>query len=323
MAINLMALEPLKVSRDLSGYITYVYGPSGSGKTSLGASFPKPLILAFEIGYRTIPGVIAQNITTWGELRQVLRELKKPEVKQRFSSIIVDTVDIASALCEKYVCSQLDIENIGDGGWAKNGWAKVKKEWEETWRAVAMEGYAVLFISHSKDKIFKRKDGTEYNQIVASCSTAYNEIIKNMVDLMGYIQVENNERRLILRSPDDSIDCKSRFKYIDPVIPFGYQELVDAMNRAIDKDAQMTGNQYITNDKVELPVATIYDYDTLMAEFQQLAGELMSKNSDYYAPRITKIIEKYLGKGKKISEATIDQAEFIYLIISEIKDDLI
>ena len=26
MAINLLALEPHKVSRDLSGYITYVYG---------------------------------------------------------------------------------------------------------------------------------------------------------------------------------------------------------------------------------------------------------------------------------------------------------
>ena len=26
MAINLMALQPHKVSRDLSGYITYIYG---------------------------------------------------------------------------------------------------------------------------------------------------------------------------------------------------------------------------------------------------------------------------------------------------------
>ena len=26
MAINLLALEPHKISRDLSGYITYVYG---------------------------------------------------------------------------------------------------------------------------------------------------------------------------------------------------------------------------------------------------------------------------------------------------------
>lgn len=37
MAINLLALEPHKVSRDLSGYITYVYGAPKVGKTTLGS----------------------------------------------------------------------------------------------------------------------------------------------------------------------------------------------------------------------------------------------------------------------------------------------
>ena len=48
MAINLLALEPHKVSRDLSGYMTYIYGPGGAGKTTFGAATPKPLLLAFE-----------------------------------------------------------------------------------------------------------------------------------------------------------------------------------------------------------------------------------------------------------------------------------
>ena len=34
MAINLLGLTPNKVSRDLSGYITYIYGPGGAGKTT-------------------------------------------------------------------------------------------------------------------------------------------------------------------------------------------------------------------------------------------------------------------------------------------------
>ena len=34
MGIDLMALQPHKVSRDLSGYITYVYGAEKSGKTT-------------------------------------------------------------------------------------------------------------------------------------------------------------------------------------------------------------------------------------------------------------------------------------------------
>ena len=322
MAIDLLAIQPHKVSRDLSGYITYIYGPGGAGKTTFGASCKKPLLLAFELGYKALPGVMAQPVQSWGEVKQVLRDLKRPEVKEVYSTIVVDTVDIASQLCEKYMCNQLGIENIGDGGWATNGWAKAKKEWEQTWRAFTMEGYAVVFISHSKDKVFKKKDGTEYNQITPSCSTAYEEIIKNMVDIMGYIEIENGQRKLILRSADDSVDCKSRFKMIAPEIPFGYNELVDALNEAIDKEAALTNGEFVTNESFKAPEVTNYNYDALMEEFKNLVGAVMTK-SQSNAVKLTAIVDKYLGKGKKVAEATPEQSELIYLIISEIKSDLL
>ena len=53
---------------------------------------PRPLIIAFERGYSAIPGVFAQDVNSWGEFKQVVRELKKPEVKERFKTIILDTV---------------------------------------------------------------------------------------------------------------------------------------------------------------------------------------------------------------------------------------
>ena len=323
MAINLLELQPHKVSRDLSGYMTYIYGPGGAGKTTFGVATPKPLLLAFERGYNALPGVIAQDVTSWGEVKQILRELKKPEVKAVFSTIVVDTVDIASALCEKYLCNQLGIENIGDGGWSTNGWAKVKKEWESTWREVTMQGYALVFISHAKDKTFTRKDGSTYNQVVPSCSTAYNEIIKNMVDIMGYIDVENGQRKLVLRSSDDSVDCKCRFKHIMSTIDFSYKSLVSALNDAIDAEADETNHEYVTDDKVITPIVKEYDYDALMREFGDITGDLMTKNALSYGPKITHIIEKYLGKGRRVNETTPDQAEFIHLIITEIKEDLV
>ena len=322
MAIDLLNIQPHKVSRDLSGYMTYIYGSGGVGKTTFGVATPNPLLLAFERGYNALPGVYPQDVNSWGEMKQILRELKKPEVKDRYSTIIVDTVDVASQLCEKYMCNQLGIENIGDGGWSVNGWAKVKKEWETTFREVAMLGYAIVFISHDKEKTFKRKDQTEYNQIVPSCSTAYNEIIKNMVDIMGYVVNENGDRKLILRSSDDSIDCKCRFKHIAPIIPFGYQNLVDALNEAIDKEASATNHQYVTDEKSTLntPATPEYDHEALVNEFQDIVGKLMSTGTTN-APKITRIVDKYLGKGKKVIEASPDQAEFIYLIIDEIKDE--
>lgn len=320
MAINLLGLTPNKVSRDLSGYITYIYGPGGAGKTTFGVQAPGALLLAFERGYNALPGVLAQDITTWGQMKEVLRELKKPEVKAAFKTIIVDTVDIASVLCEKYICSQLGIENIGDGGWGTNGWAKVKREWEQTFRAITMDGYAVVFISHSKEKVFKPKTGNEYTQIVPSCSTAYNEIIKNMSDIVGYIDVNGNERKLVLRSPDGSIECKCRFKHITPVIDFSYQSLVNALNEAIDKEAAETDNKFVTNERATAAAVVEYDYEALMTEFSAVAGDLMNKNQGKYGPMITQVIDRILGRGKKISDTTPDQAEFVYLILQEVKE---
>ena len=91
MAINLLDIQPHKVSTDLSGYITYIYGAPKTGKTTLASQMPGAILLAFEKGYNVLPGVMAQDITSWGDMKQVYRELKKPAVKEKFQSIVVDT----------------------------------------------------------------------------------------------------------------------------------------------------------------------------------------------------------------------------------------
>ncbi len=328
MGINLLSIEPHKVSTDLSGYITFIYGPAKVGKTTFGSQMPDALCLAFERGYNAIPGIIAQDITSWGEMKQVVRELKKPEVRARFKSLVIDTVDIASDLCQKYLCNQLGIDNIGDGGWAVNGWAKYKKEFEETFRTLAQLGYAIVFLSHDKDKTIKLQNGFEYNQTGSSVQSSALTIIENMSDIIGYAHPKVNPDNtssvvLTLRSRDNSVRCGCRFQYIDEEIPFSYKELEKALNKAIEKEANLHNNKYVTEERNAAIEEKIYDYESLMAKFSDLVGELMIKDSAYYQPRITQIVDKYLGKGKKVSEATIDQAEFIYLIIEEIKDELV
>lgn len=325
MAINLLELTPHKVSRDLSGYITFIYGPAKSGKTTFGSQMPGALLLAFERGYNAIPGIIAQDITTWGEMKQVMRELKKPEVKERFKSIIIDTADIAADLCQKYICSQLGIENIGDGGWTTNGWAKYKKEFEDVFRTLAQLGYAVVFISHDKEKTIKPQNSQEYQQIGSSMQSSALSIIENMSDIIAYAhpKVTENDSRMVLtlRSFDNSIRCGCRFKYIQPEIDFTYDALTKALNDAIDKEASETNNQYVTDERVAAPILKEYDFDALMATFKDLAGQLMQR-SQTNGLKITQIVDKYLGKGKKVGEATPDQAELIHLIVTEIKEDL-
>lgn len=327
MAIDLLGIKPHKVSRDLSGYITFIYGPAKVGKTTFGSKMPGHLILAFERGYNALPGVMIQDVTSWGEMKQIVRELKKPEVKEVYKSIIIDTVDVAADACQKYICNQLGIENIGDGGWSTNGWAKYKKEFEDTFRTLTQLGYAVVFISHDKEKTIKLQGQPEYQQISSTMQSSAMAIVENMSDIIGYahpIVDKNGESRrvLSLRSSDNTIRCGCRFRYIEPEIEFSYESLTNALNRAIDKEANETNNQFVTNERQAAPILKEFDYEGLMAEFQDLVGGLMNKNPQYYGPRITQIVDKYLGKGKKVSDATIDQAEFIALIIDEIRADL-
>ena len=88
-------------------------------------------------------------------MKQAVRQLKQPEVKERFTSVIIDTVDIAATLCDKYVCSQNEVDSINKIPYGQ-GWNLLKKEFEEVFRTITQLGYAVCFISHVKEVPFKR-----------------------------------------------------------------------------------------------------------------------------------------------------------------------
>jgi hypothetical protein len=325
MAIDLLSLQPHKVSRDLSGYITFVYGAPKTGKTTLATQMEGCLLLAFEPGYHALPGVIAQDVTTWGEMKQVYRELRKPEVQATFKAVIIDTIDIAADRCKKYICQQNDIEDLGDLGYGK-GWTKFKEEFNEVFRGLTQLGYAVFFIGHHKEAtITDPATGAEKIIIRPSLSNSTREVIAGMADIYGYARQrgEGQMSQLVLRNTDGSIECGSRFKYIDNEITLGYQNLVDTIQKAIDKEAAELGGKFVTDERVVAPIAVTYDYDALMKEFSTIAGQLMERDSGVNQPKITAIVDKYLGKGKKISEAKPDQAEFIHLIVSEIKETLL
>ena len=329
MAINLLDIKPHKVSRDLSGYITFIYGPAKIGKTTLATQMPGALLLAFEKGYNTIPGVIAQDVTTWGEMKQIFRELKKPEVQEVYKTIIIDTVDVACDLCQKYICSQLGIDQMGEGGWGVNSWPRYKKEFEDVFRGLTMMGYAVVFISHSKSGVDKDQNGREFGYIKPTTQSSALQIIENMADIYAYarsyVDSSGEEKRVLtLRSPAGSgVSCGSRFKYISPEVPLNYEALTMAITEAIDKEAKEHNNAFVTNDRETAPIVKDYDFDAYMKKFEEYVGTLMSKDQDYYAPRITQIVEKYLGKGRKMSGVTRDQAELVYLVVTEIEEDLV
>jgi hypothetical protein len=134
------------------------------GKTTFAVQAPRNLLLALERGYNAIANANAVDITKWIEIKQYLKQLEKPEVKDMFDTISIDTVGQMWDLCEQYVCAQNNVENILDIPYGK-GYVMAKKEFEGALRKITMLGYGLILISHVDTKTEKTSDGTEVDII--------------------------------------------------------------------------------------------------------------------------------------------------------------
>ena len=334
---DLLSIQPHQVSRDMRGYSVFFYGEPKSGKTTTATKFPNHLLLAFEKGYNAIPGAMAQPINSWSEFRKVLRQLKDPEVQKKFETIIIDTADIAYDYCEKYICANNNVDTIGDIGYGK-GYTLVGKEYDEALRSIVQMNYGLVLISHAQDKTFTDEAGKEFNQIIPTLGTRPRNIVSRMCDIIGYSRsVQDAEghtsTKLFMRGTPRYV-AGSRFKYTPDYIDFSYTELCKAISEAIDKQMKEDGEEYFTDTKNNLYEDTTksLDFDELMKEFSTIIANIPGsadahgdteegiKFKEYWQPRISQIIENYLGKGHKIKDATRDQVEAIDLIVSELKD---
>lgn len=337
MAIDLLSIKPHQVSRDMRGYTVFLYGEPKSGKTTTATKFPRHLLLAFEKGYNAIPGAMAQPINSWAEFRQVLRQLKKPETKEIFETIIIDTVDIAYSYCEKYICANAErpdggfgVDSIGDIPYGK-GYTLVGQEFDESLRTIAQLDYGLVMISHATDKVFKDESGDEYNRIVPTLDKRAKNIVSRMVDLYGYSRIVTDEEgkdstKLFLRGTS-RYEAGSRFKYTPNYIDFNYDSLVAAIGEAIDKQAKEDGKELFTEKRENLYTDTTQElnFDDLMSEFKSIINNITSIASpedmtNIYGPKITDIVEKYLGKGGKVGEMSRGQVEALSLILADLKE---
>lgn len=320
--INLLDITPHQVSRDLRGYSVMFYGEPKSGKTTIASKFPNHLILAFEKGYAAIPGAMAQPINSWSDFKKVLKQLKDPNVQQKFETIVIDTADIAYDYCEKYICNLEGVDAINQVPYG-GGYTKAGKEFDESLRLITQLNYGLVIISHAADKTFTSENGTEYNQIVPTLANKPRLICQRLCDIIGYSRSIESEAglvtKLFMRGTPRYV-AGSRFKYTPDAIEFTHANLVKAINDAIDQQMQEDGAENFTDKRDTVNQAPIsLDFDALMVEFKEVAGHLMEKDAEYYKPRIAEIIEKYLGKGKKIADCTRDQVEQIDLILYDLR----
>ena len=329
MDLDIFSLEPSKISRDLKGKYILIYGQPKTGKSTFGSQLPRGLFLNFEQGTNALAGIRSVPILRWSDFKKVLSQLRKPQAREMYDTIVVDTASIAWQLCEKYVCQREGVESIREIPWGQ-GWGMLRNEFAECWREITLLGFGILFIAHSKEKPTEMQD-EDGNTITAVAPDLPNQcytIINSIVDIIGYLQVQlNNDGtsvRFLYTRSTPTVFAGSRYQYLAPKIKFGYQELVDAIGNAIDMAVERDGAQ--VTDHTEIAQIKDRPFPEIMDEAKTiwmtyLNNTATDEEKDQHLNIMRDIIRKVFGtEDFKLSQAVPSQADLLELFISEMKD---
>ena len=324
MALDLLNLQPSVISRDLKGKFVCIYSIPKAGKTSLACQFPKNLLLGFEHGWNAISGAMAVDITKWADFKLYLRQLEKPELKEKFNTITIDTVGLAWEMCEQYICSQNSVQKISDIPWG-GGYTACKKEFEACLRKITQLGYGLVIIAHSEKRVEKRSDDSEVEILGPAIPKRAYDIVTQLVDIIGYIDVtwdeDGGSERWLYTRKTPTIMAGSRFKYLPPKIKFGYEELVDAISKAIEDSERLDGAMVVEH-AIDTPEEAALTYEEVRDKAKSLWETLVAKDPEENPKRIMKKVEMIFGRPLKLSEINEDQVDLYNLVVLEMEEML-
>lgn len=323
--MHLWEVEKNVISRDLKGKYVLLYGKPKSGKTTAACSFPDAVLLAFEKGYNAIGNAYPFDINKWSDFKMSLRDLEDQRAKDRFKTVIIDTISICWEMCEKYICQQNGVQKISDIPWG-GGYTACKKEFETSIRRITQLGYGVVLIAHSASRVEKTADGSDIEIISPDLPKRAAEVCNGIVDIIGYIGNEwvNGERKRWLYTRETpTLFAGSRFKYMPDKIPFSYDSLVSAIADAIEQAEQKDGATVV--DTIKIKDEEKLDFATVRARAQDLWAKLVGTGDDAkpeVASTILKKIEMTMGRRMKLSEFTEDQCDLLQLVVLDMEEML-
>lgn len=339
---DITGLEGNKIPTDIKSYSTFVYSYPKAGKTTFINDLygDKVLFLATERRHDAIAGAMVLNIDSWGEFLQAMKVLKKPEAQEKFDAICIDTVGRLESYCEKYVLSNLDIDDLSDAEWGR-GFSTYNKELENGLSLIEKSGFTPVFITHAKQetkKILKSeatteekstenasvvldkktgKEYVEYQKTTPDIKTKFFNMINRIADNILFLDmtVDSNgveSRKIFYRdSPEHLAGASFRnMPEHTQLSPKAYQE-------AVSKAIASEGNSNTEDTKREQSHGAEYDFEGLMSEVAKLGKKLQE---DGKADERNKVIADVLGHGRKVKDLNENQAEVLSVLVDKLKE---
>jgi hypothetical protein len=309
------------VAKGLEGKTIMIYGGNNLGKTKQSTRMKKPFYLPFEKGVNAISGVPFVPINSWADFKKVNKQLTSvatvDKAKEMYNTIIFDEVEASAKYCQKYINGVYGVSRLKDGNEGFGLWKEYETEYWTEINQLVGAGYTVVFIAHeteSKDgAIFPKGDKRAVAPIIDNCDIVV-YLHSNGVDEDG--KVINSSGYL---AQTDKYFARSKFDYIDTKIDnFTAENLENAIIQAIERQEKAEGVKAVSFQEQKI----IYesekiDFDVLMADIGKVGEKFINSNK---TNELVDIVEKHLGKGKKVSECTKLQVEVVSIILNDLVD---
>lgn len=279
--VDVKTLTGNVVTSSIHDKVILAYGPPGTWKTTFATGDKERTLLgAYEIGYKFIPGVKAVNLTNWHGLKDLIRQLKDPDVQDLYDTFVIDTIGLAYKACVSYICAKEGVTDIGKIPYGQ-GYSMAKNEFEKTIHLIPQLGYGLIMIAHS-DELNDEKNGVS---VKVDIDKRPSSVIKGMADFILYAhkeKLDESDRHddaemgvyAYTETKNENIEVKSRARFFPRRILFTYENFVAGLAYAIAKQDEFFGTVSVSEPNFEQYAKTEVDIETVKKEIVVLAEQL-------------------------------------------------
>lgn len=183
---------------DLLGYILLLFGEKKIGKTTmLAEGGDKTFFAFFEPGGKAL-SLYADVFTSWSKFKAAGKQIID---SKRFNHVVIDTVDLAYKVSERYTLKRLGIEHQSEESYGK-GWAATRDDFEEPIMRLVNSGVAVTFVSHADEREVTMRDGTKYDKLMPTMPKQARALVEGLVDIWAYYGYDGQRRVLTILGDD-------------------------------------------------------------------------------------------------------------------------
>lgn len=321
MIVDLTQLQGNKVSTELKDYSMLITAPSGFGKTPFLYELfgDRALFLSFEKSSKGIAGIHSVDVPSYEILNAYMLQLQKPEVREKYDVIVLDTLFLFDHLIEQSINNTYGKELLSDCLQYNKAYKIVDKRCLDAIKKIQRMNYTMVYVCHPVEKKVK-VNNTEIVKLEPKVSDRIKDLLIPEIDVRLFCHFDQEGNKVIYTSGTHYFDARVRVGDMDAVIPFDAETFKKAFAEGINR--RVSADMLVDKLETKNPVApTSRPYEVVMQEITSLGEEFAKVGA---VEKANAIIFKILGNDDNGNQRTLancneDMVGVLEVIIQELR----